>query len=326
MDSKSFEINFYDVMGLNKSCTPIEIKKAYNSLSKKYHPDKTDDPIEIALFELIQRAYECLGNEAKRKEYDFYINNVEKSKFNDHESLKNSFNELLKTQENTVIDDETKTKAKLEFSKAFDELDKKHKINRASDVKITDDDIDQRIEDLKLQREQDSIEFTHSNLFEGSDFDLSKFNAVFDNYKKHENKIIKRNNIAAFNDTYSTDFAPTNVDNIYDEDEENNMFKDSRPIDLENIKRINPAEYTTKHNDKTNFNFDDELQRRKREREQIDEQIRNRTYNDWDVEDNSYKFLHNVVYNDSQIQYEEKDLMNAVAKLKLAQPTKSKKE
>jgi DnaJ family protein B protein 12 len=76
--SLTFDINFYDVMGLNKSCTLQEIRKAYNFLSKKYHPDKTDDPTEVALFELVQRAYECLSNETKRKEYDFYINNVEK--------------------------------------------------------------------------------------------------------------------------------------------------------------------------------------------------------------------------------------------------------
>lgn len=60
--------NFYDILGVKKDATQNEIKKAYRELCKKYHPDKNGgDDTKI---KEVNEAYETLGNEQKRKEYD----------------------------------------------------------------------------------------------------------------------------------------------------------------------------------------------------------------------------------------------------------------
>jgi len=60
----------YDVMGLTQKATTEEIKSTYFKLSKVYHPDVCKDPAGVEKFVLISKAYEVLGNEEKRREYD----------------------------------------------------------------------------------------------------------------------------------------------------------------------------------------------------------------------------------------------------------------
>lgn len=61
--------DFYDVLGVAKTATQAEIKKAYRSLVKTHHPDKGGD--ETA-FKEIAEAYEVLSDEKKRKDYDTF--------------------------------------------------------------------------------------------------------------------------------------------------------------------------------------------------------------------------------------------------------------
>uniref|UniRef100_A0A4W3HTV8 DnaJ homolog subfamily A member 3, mitochondrial n=1 Tax=Callorhinchus milii TaxID=7868 RepID=A0A4W3HTV8_CALMI len=77
---KSFLINqavtkrdYYEVLGIPRSSTQREIKKAYYQLAKKYHPDTNkEDPKAKEKFSLVAEAYEVLSDEAKRKQYDTY--------------------------------------------------------------------------------------------------------------------------------------------------------------------------------------------------------------------------------------------------------------
>lgn len=62
-------MSYYDVLGVDKSATQDDIKKAYRKLSKKHHPDKTGG--DDAKFKEINEAYETLGDADKRKQYDF---------------------------------------------------------------------------------------------------------------------------------------------------------------------------------------------------------------------------------------------------------------
>lgn len=62
--------NYYDVLGIQKSATKEEIKKAFRKLAGQYHPDKkTGDENK---FKEISEAYAVLGDEKKRAEYDAY--------------------------------------------------------------------------------------------------------------------------------------------------------------------------------------------------------------------------------------------------------------
>jgi molecular chaperone DnaJ len=65
--------DFYDVLGVDRSASTDDIKKAYRKLAIKYHPDKTagDKDLEEK-FKEIAEAYEVLSDEEKRKRYDAF--------------------------------------------------------------------------------------------------------------------------------------------------------------------------------------------------------------------------------------------------------------
>lgn len=63
--------DYYKILGISKTASQDEIKKAFRKLAKQYHPDvnKTDKNAE-AKFKEINEAYDVLGNAEKKAEYD----------------------------------------------------------------------------------------------------------------------------------------------------------------------------------------------------------------------------------------------------------------
>lgn len=63
--------DYYKVLGVERSATQDQIKKAYRKLAVKYHPDKNPgDKAAEEKFKEISEAYQVLGNEDSRKKYD----------------------------------------------------------------------------------------------------------------------------------------------------------------------------------------------------------------------------------------------------------------
>ena len=63
--------DFYEVLGVSRTATDPDIKKAYRKLAMKYHPDRNPDNKEAEeSFKEIQKAYEILSDSKKRAAYD----------------------------------------------------------------------------------------------------------------------------------------------------------------------------------------------------------------------------------------------------------------
>ncbi len=62
--------DFYDVLGIKKSATAEELKKAYRKLAVEFHPDKNKSKDAEEKFKEINEAYEVLSNPSKRQSYD----------------------------------------------------------------------------------------------------------------------------------------------------------------------------------------------------------------------------------------------------------------
>jgi len=65
-------MNPYEVLGIEKTASQEEIRKAYKKLAKKYHPDVSEETGAVEKFKEVAEAYELLDNPEKRRQYDTF--------------------------------------------------------------------------------------------------------------------------------------------------------------------------------------------------------------------------------------------------------------
>jgi molecular chaperone DnaJ len=82
--------NYYDILDLNENASQDEIKKAYRKLSKQYHPDV--NPQGEEKFKDISEAYDILGDESKKNNYDTQRKNPFGGEFDIHSMFEQMMN------------------------------------------------------------------------------------------------------------------------------------------------------------------------------------------------------------------------------------------
>ncbi|XP_053171440.1 dnaJ homolog subfamily C member 16 [Scomber japonicus] len=66
------EYDPYKILGVSRSASQAEIKRAYKNLAKEWHPDKNKDPKAEDMFIKVSKSYEILSNEERRSNFDRY--------------------------------------------------------------------------------------------------------------------------------------------------------------------------------------------------------------------------------------------------------------
>lgn len=64
--------DFYSILGISRTADKAEIKSAYRKLAKKYHPDANPGKDTTSEFQEVNKVYEVLSDEDKRKKYDMF--------------------------------------------------------------------------------------------------------------------------------------------------------------------------------------------------------------------------------------------------------------
>jgi molecular chaperone DnaJ len=88
--------NYYEILGVEKTATLDEIKKAYRKLAMQYHPDKAgEDKESEERFKQVAEAYEVLADDEKRKNYDNFGSAKAQNPHEDFNDIRSQFNQAF---------------------------------------------------------------------------------------------------------------------------------------------------------------------------------------------------------------------------------------
>lgn len=135
--------DLYKTLGISKTATHSDIKKAYRKKAKEFHPDKNPNSKEAETkFKEIGEAYEILSDEKKRRRYDSlgydaYMNGPQNGGFNDMTEM---FNEIRKQQqrEGERFRFSIQQTIRLTMKDVYNGVTKKFKYNRRGECKTCD--------------------------------------------------------------------------------------------------------------------------------------------------------------------------------------------
>jgi hypothetical protein len=67
--------DYYEILGVRRGAGLPEIRRAYRMLVQQLHPDVNPDPVAHERIKEVNEAYDVLGDEGKKREYDYRLNN-----------------------------------------------------------------------------------------------------------------------------------------------------------------------------------------------------------------------------------------------------------
>ncbi len=317
-------IDLYEILNVKPDCELADIKNSYRDFAKKFHPDKGGDK---ELFDLGTYAYEILKNEDSRNQYN-EICKISKQSERDFVKMKATFDAFIDAQNASIdlTDEKTLQIANENFKQSWQELNKKHNyIEEEAKVAMKPEDATQILTDLLLSREQEDIENTHENIFEGKEFDSKKFNSFFDSKKnkQHNNQLVTDSNLSAWNNSSKNFTQLDEANNLYDDDTSTlnggaygsrfGLVDDignlpSANADFQN-ELIKDGNYYDNHNYKES-NYEQTLEERMRERELETNNLQNMGFDDFQTENKDFRFLHEIGYTGatSGLLYSEDDI------------------
>ena len=295
---KKFGFDFYKILGVDKNTDITEIKSISRKLLAKYHPDNfinlsnEQRKQKEQQFQLIQMAQKTLTDVSAKKYYDLQQQTIKEKDFF---TQKQSFEDFIKQQESEDTP-ESRARAQLDFIKLSDKKNKEVGYNPDLEVKLSKHDTDRNLTDLVARREEEEIEITHKNIFEGRKFNPSEFNKIFEKEKRKKEKQTKKgngeltkydDNVMAFNNTKFSDFVGVN-DNYevpFSEtgDTLDKLFSD--PSNVSSPSESEPSDY--EYNDDYNKHNHDKaayqklIEKKLLEREQEDKLYDNRERSDF---------------------------------------------
>lgn len=87
----------YKILGVERKSTQEQISKAYRTLATKYHPDRNPDNASeaAAKFKEVTAAFEMIGDEEKRRYFDFYGNQVPSFSFRNRNTVDDVFDNIF---------------------------------------------------------------------------------------------------------------------------------------------------------------------------------------------------------------------------------------
>lgn len=231
-------MDYYEVLGIHKNASKIEIRKAYHKLAIIWHPDKNNSSDAKIKFQKISEAYQVLYNEKSRSEYDLSGRTDFKMK-----SPEDLFNELFNNVDPVIsrflkntfsdIKDKFNNSEKVNLWELFTNIDKDTLIEEGGNVvkhilkkSLTDNDnllVDKKYTyELKLNIEEIDIvntinltldcvrRYTHINILIPNDSGNNNSYILDMNFEEHIVNYLGKNYTFYLIDDFPNNYKRTN--------------------------------------------------------------------------------------------------------------------